>query len=321
MTKEVELKLFFQAQDYDLLVKTLGNLSGLEARPAKVLKNAYFDTPKLQLRHWDMGLRIRGFENGAKEQTIKVRGQVAGGIHSRPEYNSECLNEIPDLGLFPVDIWPNDAQLSKVQRALYCLFETNFERKIWIAKQGSSQIEVALDKGDIIASDKHQALCELELELQSGEQDSLLHLATEIAQQVPVRLGKASKAQRGYRLGGNSALASTEDLKPLPESTASLDAAALADDIGLALENWQVLDELLSAVTDITVETELWSRLKSNLDVIEQRLEALNWQAVKTAPCWQLLLSEFNRQGRLSEQWHSLAYGQAQLALVSALRN
>ncbi|WP_445945963.1 CYTH domain-containing protein [Shewanella sp.] len=321
MTKEVELKLFFKAQDYDLLVKILDSLDGLVPKQTKLLKNAYFDTKALQLRHWDMGLRIRSFENNTKEQTIKTAGQVAGGIHSRPEYNARCIGDVPDLSLFPVEIWPKNTQFAKLQEELYCLFETNFKRNIWIAKQGVSQIEVALDQGDIIAGSNHESLCELELELQNGEEASLLSLAADIALKIAVRLGKASKAQRGYRLGGNSALASVADLKPLPVLASSCEKEERTAAIGLALENWQVLDGLLSAAADIATEAELWSRFKSNLSYIDSSLEPLGWQALNTMPCWTLLILELNRQGRLIQQWHSLAYGQAQLALVNLLRD
>ncbi|HBF47976.1 MAG TPA: adenylate cyclase, partial [Shewanella frigidimarina] len=71
----------------------------------KKLTNGYFDTDDLQLRRWDMGLRVRGFDNQL-EQTIKTAGRVVGGIHSRPEYNVNIDQKTPILSRFPKEIWP-----------------------------------------------------------------------------------------------------------------------------------------------------------------------------------------------------------------------
>jgi len=180
MNAEIELKLFFLPKFLETLINKLDSL---------------------ELRQWDMGLRVRGYD-GHKEQTIKTAGQVIGGIHSRPEYNVTIQADSPDLSLFPANIWPLNANLTAVQTELGCVFHTDFYRRAWHVTVGNSLVEVALDTGEITANGKHEALCELEFELLSGDANALLVLATEVADTVPVRLGKASKAQRGYRLAG-----------------------------------------------------------------------------------------------------------------------
>lgn len=323
MSNEVELKLFFKAQDYDFLVEVLNTLPQFQPRKNKFLKNSYFDTPELQLRQWDMGLRIRGFEDG-QEQTIKTRGQVVGGIHSRPEYNCAIKNaNTPDLSLFPEAIWPQGAQLSQVQQGLYCLFETNFQRQTWQVSQGNSQVEVALDRGEIKAADRQEALCELELELLQGDVSALLILAAKVAEKVPVRLGKASKAQRGYRLAGKSKPVSLGDLKTLhliPYLLApSIETETLKQQLSLALENWQILDSLLCESARGGETAPLWRRFTDNFELMNVCLTGLNWQGLQTTDYWQLIESEINDKGQLESQWHNLAYGQAQIGLVTAL--
>jgi triphosphatase len=345
MSNEVELKLFFKAQDYDSLVKVLDILPQFKPKQTKFLNNSYFDTPELQLRKWDMGLRIRG-GGDHKEQTIKTRGQVIGGIHSRPEYNCPILADIPDLALFPRDIWPSNDQVIPVQQALYCLFETNFERKTWLVTQETSQkatqyisrVEIALDRGEIIASGKQEVLCELELELLEGEVSALLRLAYGIAAQVPVRLGRASKAQRGYRLGGKSKAASLDDLHLVTSITSEagateLTVAELKKVLAVELENWQILDSLLSisdtressdiSATDVTlhkrITSDLWARLAVSFTQMNHCVEKLHWHTLLEAEYWQLLIKELAETDKLTAQWHSLAYGQSQLALVAAL--
>lgn len=81
MDAEIELKLFIQPQYLDSLVKVLNNHPNSTPQEQKKLTNGYFDTDDLQLRHWDMGLRVRGCDN-LLEQTIKTAGRVVGGIHT-----------------------------------------------------------------------------------------------------------------------------------------------------------------------------------------------------------------------------------------------
>ena len=60
MNAEIELKLFFQLEQQQALIELLDSLPDSEPKACRKLSNAYFDTPDLQLRRWDMGLRVRG---------------------------------------------------------------------------------------------------------------------------------------------------------------------------------------------------------------------------------------------------------------------
>ncbi len=134
-------------------------------------------------------------------QTVKTSGRVVAGLHSRPEYNAEHTNNIPELSLHPEDIWPAGKSTDVVQDALVPLFTTNFTREQWlIAMEDGSQIEVAFDKGSVVAGAKQVPICEVELELRSGQTDALFSLARVICEQGGVRLGSVSKAAKGYRL-------------------------------------------------------------------------------------------------------------------------
>ena len=202
MDSEIELKLFMQSQHHDLLVSLLNGMSESTPQETRHLSNKYFDTATLQIRRWKMGLRVRNSENFT-EQTIKTAGSVIGGIHTRPEYNIAIEQNNPSLDLFPKEIWPNEADIDALQDDLHCVFETNFTRQSWHIYIEGSLVEVAFDLGDVIANGQTEPICEIEFELLAGEASALLHLAIEVAQLIPVRLGKASKAQRGYQLSGH----------------------------------------------------------------------------------------------------------------------
>ncbi|MGI2183177.1 inorganic triphosphatase [Shewanella oncorhynchi] len=275
MNAEIELKLFFLPIYQESLINKLDSLDNAVPQGQRRLANGYFDTPDLQLRQWDMGLRVRGYD-AHREQTIKTAGQVVGGIHSRPEYNVTIKSDSPDLSLFPTSIWPANADLAATQAQLTCIFHTDFYRRAWHVQIDNSVVEVALDIGEITANGKQEALCELEFELLSGDTEALLKLAMQVASVVPVRLGKASKAQRGYRLAGKAKPLDLKALEflPLAESHDSSQDLSANCQILLetALERWQLLESMLAEESDPEACVALWWRMRACIRLLRMTL-------------------------------------------------
>lgn len=276
MNAEIELKLFFLPIYQESLINKLDSLDNAVPQGKRRLANGYFDTPDLQLRQWDMGLRVRGYD-GHREQTIKTAGQVVGGIHSRPEYNVTIQADSPDLSLFPASIWPADADLAATQAQLTCIFHTDFYRRAWHVQIDNSVVEVALDIGEITANGQQEALCELEFELLSGDTEALLKLATQVASVVPVRLGKASKAQRGYRLAGKAKPLDLTALEFLPlaeprdSSTQDLTANCQIL-LETALERWQLLESMIAEESKPEACVALWWRMRACIRLLRMTL-------------------------------------------------
>ena len=276
MNAEIELKLFFLPIYQESLINKLDSLDNAVPQGQRRLANGYFDTPDLQLRQWDMGLRVRGYD-AHREQTIKTAGQVVGGIHSRPEYNVTIQSDSPDLSLFPTSIWPVDADLAATQAQLTCIFHTDFYRRAWHVQIDNSVVEVALDIGEITANGQQEALCELEFELLSGDTEVLLKLAMQVASVVPVRLGKASKAQRGYRLAGKAKPLDLKALEflPLAEShdSSSQDLSANCQILlETALERWQLLESMIAEESDPEACVALWWRMRACIRLLRMTL-------------------------------------------------
>ncbi len=61
-------------------------------------------------------------------------------------------------------------------------------------------IEISLDEGTIETGAASLRLCEIELELKSGDKAQVFEAARLMARALPVQLGLASKSERGYRL-------------------------------------------------------------------------------------------------------------------------
>ncbi|MGI2260717.1 inorganic triphosphatase [Shewanella sp. GXUN23E] len=272
MAAEIELKLFFNPADRQLLTEKLNSLEHAEALPTKQLTNRYFDTPDLQLRRWDMGLRVRG-EGERREQTIKTAGQVVGGIHSRPEYNIDIDGDSPLLKLFPADIWPENADLDAVQQQLICFFDTDFNRQLWHVYVGNSMVEIALDTGWISAGEQREAICELEFELLAGEVSALLELAHTVAQWLPVRLGKASKAQRGYRLASGARPLTLDALSYVALEGHHDIHSALQTLLETCIERWQLLEQAIAQSAEVPLQcAQYWQRLRSIIRLLKMTL-------------------------------------------------
>ncbi|MCS6153829.1 CYTH domain-containing protein [Shewanella baltica] len=276
MNAEIELKLFFLPIYQESLINKLDSLDNAVPQGKRRLANGYFDTPDLQLRQWDMGLRVRGYD-AHREQTIKTAGQVVGGIHSRPEYNVTIQADSPDLSLFPASIWPVDTDLAATQAQLTCIFHTDFYRRAWHVQIDNSVVEVALDIGEITANGQQEALCELEFELLSGDTEALLKLAMQVASVVPVRLGKASKAQRGYRLAGKAKPLDLTALEFLPlaeprdSSTQDLTANCQIL-LETALERWQLLESMIAEESKPEACVALWWRMRACIRLLRMTL-------------------------------------------------
>ena len=95
MTIEIEVKFIATPEAAENLPARLASWPHQHTAPLK-LTNIYFETADNQLRRWDMGLRIRGFDD-RYEMTLKAAGQTVGGLHQRPEYNVDI--EKPELAI------------------------------------------------------------------------------------------------------------------------------------------------------------------------------------------------------------------------------
>lgn len=242
MTQEIELKFIVNNDAVDALRERLNTLGGEHHAPSQLL-NIYYETPDGWLRSHDMGLRIRG-ENGRYEMTLKIAGRVTGGLHQRPEYNVALSEPELDLALLPAEVWPNGELPADLASQLQPLFSTDFNREKWLLEVDGSQIEIALDLGEVKAGEFAEPICELELELLSGDTRAVLKLAHQLVAHEGLRQGSLSKAARGYHLAQGNA---SRELKPTSilhvPAKASIEQGLEAA-LELALSQWQYHEEL-----------------------------------------------------------------------------
>lgn len=223
MPQEIELKL----------ETTPGAARALLASPllpgpptVALQRSAYFDTPGQDLRAAGLSLRIRE-RDGRRIQTVKAGGSAAAGLFARPEWEQPVADDRPVID----DTTPVRALLGAKARDLAPAFEVHVERLIWNVERNGSAIELVLDRGEVVAAGRNAPVCEIELELKSGNPADLFEVARSIDAVAPVRPGVLGKAERGYRLLGPVARA----VKAAPvDLSAEMDAATAFRQIAAA---------------------------------------------------------------------------------------
>lgn len=243
METEIELKLFV-SQDYSNILQNKILESKVLQHSCRQLGNTYFDTETNWLRVHDIGLRIRRYDE-VYVQTVKTAGRVVAGLHQRPEYNAEHTCNVPDLSLHPAEIWPDGKAIEELNQELIPIFATDFVREQWlIAMPDGSQVEVAFDQGVVVAGDKDEPICEVELELKSGQTDALFTLARSLSESGGVRLGNLSKAARGYRLASGYKGDDVQHLSLVKTASTDTIETCFVNSLEHALSHWHLHEQI-----------------------------------------------------------------------------
>lgn len=188
---EIELKFLLDADQVE------GVLPLLAGGERDDLAAVYFDTPDRRLARTGFGLRVRRSAKG-RTQTLKAAATVEGG---RSEWEWPVATDAPD----PALLASTPAVLVEGE-TLEPVFAVRVERLTRRIDHRGSDIELALDRGEIVVGDRAAPVLELELELKAGAPSALFDLARGLMETTPLRLSAVSKAERGYRLASDEAL-------------------------------------------------------------------------------------------------------------------
>lgn len=199
MHTEIELKLLIDRSDIALLQQHPLLKSACESGPqTQKLHSIYFDTPELDLTRLKMALRLR-LAGTQWIQTVKGGGKVEGGLHQRQEWEVPVTDGTPDFVTLAASPWPT-VFTPNLQSRLIPIFVTDFWRTTWLLEQDNGVVELALDIGQVQSKNEQVPICEVELELKSGDPASLFDLAKTLQESIPLQPEDKSKADRGYTL-------------------------------------------------------------------------------------------------------------------------
>lgn len=190
--REIELKLGVAWSDVaELKASSIWN----DQEPQSLI-SVYFDTEDQDLRRAGLSLRLR---EGI--QTLKAAGPEAMGLFERGEWEQAVEGHLLDLSLLTTTPL---AKLAVTLDQLKPMVRVHvIRRTALVSPLPESQIEIALDIGQVEAGGRTQDFCELELEIIAGPTHALFDLALSMAVKTRLWPSSQSKADRGFALLAN----------------------------------------------------------------------------------------------------------------------
>jgi inorganic triphosphatase YgiF len=238
--RELELKLEVDPEHIARLQRSAWLRSLTEGRArTRTIHSVYHDAPDLALSRRDVALRVR-MDGRRRLLCVKGRGVSRGGLFDRPEIELPVEDDRPDPARLPEGELRRIVEAEAARAGLQAVFETDFRRTTRRIGWTGSEIELALDVGEIRAGGRSLPICEVELELVQGEPTQLYEIALELLSQVPLRLSTLSKAERGYGLLTGEVPAPRKALRPGLQPDALLDdvvSEVLGTCLGQVLDN------------------------------------------------------------------------------------
>lgn len=200
MNDELELKLALRPEQVEALLQhPLLRTSGRQTPTPRRLVSTYYDTAAGLLRQRAMALRVRR-AGRRRIQTLKVPGDGYTGLQHFQEYEADLRGDRPDLDRIDNRNLQALVRTKRLAEEIAPVFVTDFARRRFQFTVKDSEIELAVDRGEIRAGPHTMPLSEVELELLSGTPARIYEAALVLHEHVPLRLETRTKAERGYAL-------------------------------------------------------------------------------------------------------------------------
>ena len=158
------------------------------------METTYFDTPAFVLSDRHITLRRR-MENGESVCTVKTPFSGYG----RGEW--ECRCDDIETGIIKL------CELGAPREILFLTVEgvhpvcgAKFTRRAGDIYCDGAQLELALDRGILLGGGKEIDLCEVEVEMKSGDVDAAIAFGTTLAECFGLKVQKKSKFRRALAL-------------------------------------------------------------------------------------------------------------------------
>ncbi|MFQ3664974.1 MAG: CHAD domain-containing protein [Sphingomonadaceae bacterium] len=218
---EIELKAGISPGDASRLARRLARVARLG--PPRRLVTTYFDTKDGCLAEAGIALRVRR-QSRRSLLSVKAGRAAVGGYQHASEVECPMRGRHPDLAVLPDRPLAGEIERRLQGKPLRPRFLTDISRRTAaIAGQGG-EVEVALDRGRIVAGERDEPVCEVEFELRGGSPEAVFACAESLLADLPARLDLPSKASRGEALARGRPLAggplAARPVPPAPEATA-----------------------------------------------------------------------------------------------------
>jgi len=290
----------------------------------KRLRARYFDTKDDALARAGVVLRLRK-EGRAWVQTAKGAGD---GPLARLEHNVPIgtlpAATLPDVSLrrhagTPVGEKIRQAlDLASLDEAPALLprFETDVQRLARKVEHGGSLVEVALDRGKVLAGGAETALCEIEFELIEGDPADAVRLASQWGAAHGLWLSTTAKSSKGRRLAAGQAFG-----PPVGAAQPRLRRHASGGEIATAVMQG-CLEQVLGNASEIgagSLEAEHVHQLRVGIRRLRTALRELDALLPGVDAAWErALVDVFRSLGRHRDHGHLERTVQPQLEAQGA---
>lgn len=192
MGTELEWKYAADEKTLRLLTERYGSEAWREIK----MESLYFDTPARDLgqRRWTLRLRK---ENGMEIVCLKTprEGRARGEWEVRCEDVRTAIPLLVDKGAAP------ELAVLTEGKPLKPVCGARFTRQAALLPlPGGGTAELCLDAGELFGGDRRAPLCEVEVELKSGEPGAAERFAKELAARYGLKEESKSKFQRAIAL-------------------------------------------------------------------------------------------------------------------------
>ena len=225
-TTEIELKLLGDRKDLaDFASSPAIAQYARDAGTHTDLIATYYDTADRALRKSGAVLRVR---TDGKRSVMTLKSSLAKGNGlARTEQTAPVQSMEPDLAALSQFLSPETfAKLEDTP--LEPVFKTDVRRFTRMLDTPLGTVELAVDRGRIVAGERSQDINEIELELMDGSIAAIFQLAQELTSHAALRPSIRSKAARGFDLALDDPPQVTKAPKLKFDDDATLDQALCA---------------------------------------------------------------------------------------------
>ena len=205
---EIELKYKIESNEQMDAIwndEFIASMEQKDSREELLIKAVYFDTEDFWLQRNHIAFRVRK-EGDRLIGTLKWSDHDPSvkGLYIREEVNVPIYKEeyfmAPSAEIFKASKEGRELIEAVGDKPLIGIFETVFLRRKLRIEIGKTTCEVALDKGEILASNCTAPISELEVELFAGKQEDLLRIGKKIAEKYKLKPEPKSKYARAISL-------------------------------------------------------------------------------------------------------------------------
>ena len=181
----------------------LSDIGEVDSRETLFMKSAYFDTESRILSAHDVAFRVR-MEGNRVVASLKWNGGSENGLHKREEVNVPVADPACFIEPSPQIFKESETGREMIEligsNRLESILEIHYLRRRMRVDNGRSILEVAIDTGNVLTDFGELPICELEIELFSGDEEDVVAIGIEFAKRFQLIPLNESKYARGLKL-------------------------------------------------------------------------------------------------------------------------